>query len=123
MHGLHLYRQSVPAMKFLGAPDADFIVDYTQVQQVNANTFNVVLVRNPYATIVAGDFVAVSAAPASRSMSAGEGVPLQPKDRIGGLVSRCLLCGRGDALMQGWRMHCKLTQIRGADVQALCRPS
>ena len=56
---------------------ADFIVDYTQVQQVNANTFNVVLVRNPYATIVAGDFVAVSAAPASDPMSAGKRNPLQ----------------------------------------------
>ena len=72
LHGLHLYRRSVPVLILLGAPGADFIVDYTQVQQVSANTFNVVLVRNPYATIVAGDFVAVSAAPASHPMSAGE---------------------------------------------------
>ena len=106
-------------IELLGAPGADFIVDYTQVQQVNANTFNVVLVRNPYATIVAGDFVAVSAAPTSRPRSAGGSFSSlsHQKDRVS--VSRQQLHGRRNALVQGWRMHCKMTQTRGVSVQAL----
>ena len=34
-------------------------MDFTQVTQVSANTFNVVLVRDPYATVYVGDIVAV----------------------------------------------------------------
>ena len=40
---------------------ADFIVDYTQVTALSASVFNVVLVRNPYATVYAGDITAVRA--------------------------------------------------------------
>ena len=38
---------------------ADFIVDFTQVTALSASVFNVVLVRNPYATVYAGDITAV----------------------------------------------------------------
>ena len=34
-------------------------MDFTQVTQVNTNTFMVVLVRDPYATVYVGDIVAV----------------------------------------------------------------
>lgn len=40
---------------------ADFIVDFTQVTALGAGVFNVVLVRNPYATVYAGDITAVRA--------------------------------------------------------------
>ena len=38
---------------------ADFIVDFTQVTSLGAGVYNVVLVRNPYATVYAGDITAV----------------------------------------------------------------
>ncbi len=40
---------------------ADFIVDFTQVTALSASVFNVVLVRDPYASVNVGDITAVRA--------------------------------------------------------------
>ena len=105
---------------YLGCSGADFIVDYTQVQQVNTDTFNVVLVRNPYATIYAGDFVAVSTALASHLISAGGRTFCHQKMRVS--ASRHLLHGRREVLMQETHTHCDLAQTGSVRSPVLSRP-